>query len=76
MIQFREKALPLPEDAAPGTLADVVIKPYLMDLESTNKTWLNGKAIEPSRYIEMLEKDVLRFGESTREYVLLSEEAV
>lgn len=42
-----------------------------MDLESTNKTILNGKEIEPARYYELREEDVLRFGQSEREYVLM-----
>ncbi len=46
-------------------------RPYVLDLESTNGTFLNGKRIEPARYIELREKDVLRFGESSREYVLM-----
>lgn len=47
------------------------VKPYIMDLESTNKTFLNGNVIEGSRYIELKEKDVLRFGESPKEFVFL-----
>ncbi len=42
-----------------------------MDLESTNKTFLNGDAIEPARYYELREKDILKFGESLREYVIM-----
>jgi smad nuclear-interacting protein 1 len=42
-----------------------------MDLESTNKTFLNGEPIEPARYYELREKDVLKFGESQREYVVM-----
>jgi smad nuclear-interacting protein 1 len=42
-----------------------------MDLESTNKTLLNGDPIEPARYHELREKDILKFGESAREYVLM-----
>ena len=42
-----------------------------MDLESTNKTYLNGDAIEPARYYELREKDVIKFGESLREYVIM-----
>lgn len=48
-----------------------IVKPYLMDLESTNKTFLNGQAVEPSRYIELRAKDILKFGESSKEYVLV-----
>ncbi|CEG43793.1 Transcriptional regulator SNIP1, contains FHA domain [Plasmopara halstedii] len=47
------------------------VRPYIMDLNSTNSTFLNGVQIESSRYIELKEKDVLKFGESTREYVLI-----
>eukprot|EP01041_Mallomonas_annulata_P006622 gene6622-13412_t len=49
--------------------------PYIMDLESTNKTFLNGKAIEDSRYVELREKDCLKFGHSSREYVLLHDKS-
>jgi len=47
------------------------VKPYIMDLESTNGTFLNGKRLEPARYYEMMERDVLKFGMSSREFVLL-----
>jgi hypothetical protein len=30
-----------------------------------------GKQIEPQRYVELFEKDVLKFGFSSREYVLM-----
>jgi smad nuclear-interacting protein 1 len=45
-----------------------------MDLQSTNGTILNGQKLDDSRYYELKEKDVLKFGFSTREYVLLREE--
>jgi smad nuclear-interacting protein 1 len=48
------------------------VKPYIIDLESTNGTFLNGKQIESSRYYELRTGDLLKFGSSTREYVLLS----
>ncbi|CDW85578.1 smad nuclear-interacting protein 1 [Stylonychia lemnae] len=54
-----------------GIIQEMVIVPYLMDLESTNKTMLNGDAIEPARYYELREKDVITFGESKREYVIM-----
>lgn len=47
------------------------MKPYTLDLESTNKTFLNGDELEGARYYELREKDVLRFGESARDYVLM-----
>jgi len=48
-------------------------KPYIMDLESTNGTYLNGTRVDPMRYIELLERDVIKFGNSSREFVLLHE---
>lgn len=47
------------------------VQPYIMDLESVNGTFLNGKRIESARYYEMKERDVLKFGMSSREFVLL-----
>jgi pSer/pThr/pTyr-binding forkhead associated (FHA) protein len=52
-------------------LDDHEIRPYVMDLNSTNGTFLNGKRIESARYIELRLRDMLKFGESTREYVLM-----
>eukprot|EP00812_Abedinium_dasypus_P011335 NODE_4898_length_630_cov_257.206957.p2 GENE.NODE_4898_length_630_cov_257.206957~~NODE_4898_length_630_cov_257.206957.p2 ORF type:complete len:165 (-),score=72.54 NODE_4898_length_630_cov_257.206957:118-612(-) len=45
--------------------------PYLMDLESTNGTFINGERLDPSRYYELKERDVMKFGMSSREFVLL-----
>ncbi|XP_037941717.1 smad nuclear-interacting protein 1-like [Teleopsis dalmanni] len=49
------------------------VRPYLIDLESANGTFLNNKKIESRKYYELMEKDVIKFGFSTREYVLLHE---
>lgn len=49
------------------------VRPYLMDLGSTNGTFLNGDKLEPERYYELLDKDVFKFGHSTRDFVLLQE---
>lgn len=47
--------------------------PYIIDLESANKTRLNDDIIEPRRYYQLFEKDVIKFGFSTREYVMMHE---
>mmetsp|Transcript_115401 Transcript_115401/g.320863 ORF Transcript_115401/g.320863 Transcript_115401/m.320863 type:complete len:185 (+) Transcript_115401:477-1031(+) len=47
------------------------VKPYIMDLESVNGTFLNGERIQAARYTELREGDVLKFGMSSREFVLL-----
>ena len=52
-----------------------LVRPYVMDLGSTNGTYVNGERLEPQRYIELLEKDVLRFGYSSREFVLLHDQS-
>lgn len=47
------------------------VKPYLIDLDSTKGTTLNGKKLEGSRYMELLDQDVVTFGGSEREYVMM-----
>lgn len=47
------------------------VKPYLIDLESANGTKLNGEAIETSRYLELVDGDVVSFGHSEKEYVMM-----
>ena len=42
---------------------------------SSNGTYLNNKIIEAKRYVELREKDVLKFGYSSREYVLLHDQS-
>jgi smad nuclear-interacting protein 1 len=51
------------------------VRPYVIDLESSNVTYVNNVKIEPRTYVELLEKDVLKFGYSSREYVLLHEQS-
>lgn len=50
---------------------DARVRPYLIDLESSNGTILNGDRIEPARYVEFMDKDVMKIGHSEREYVLM-----
>lgn len=67
-IQFRAVKITKPSGR------DVItVRPYIIDLESSNGTFLNNTKLEPKRYYEMREKDVVKFGFSTREYVLLHE---
>ena len=47
------------------------VKPYVIDLDSANGTKVNGEKVEGRRYVELRTGDVIRFGESSREYVLL-----
>ncbi|KAM5182491.1 smad nuclear-interacting protein 1 [Mantella aurantiaca] len=56
-------------DGTPGRR----VRPYIIDLGSGNGTYLNNQRIEAQRYYELKEKDVLKFGFSSREYVVLHE---
>ena len=53
-----------------------IVRPYIIDLKSTNGTHLNGTRIDDSRYFELKHKDVLKFGFSSREFVFMDESAV
>lgn len=68
VIQYRM----IPVEKDDGTVVRKV-KPYIIDLNSGNGTLVNKKRIEPQRFVELLEKDVIKFGFSTREYVMLHE---
>jgi len=50
------------------------VKPFVIDLESTNGTHVNDEVIPSARYYELKASDVIKFGQSTREYVLLHDE--
>lgn len=63
VIQYRNTA-----DKLSGFVS---VKPYLMDLGSLHKTFLNGTVLDDARYYELREKDCINFGGSSREYVLL-----
>ncbi|KAJ5103671.1 SMAD/FHA domain-containing protein [Penicillium argentinense] len=47
------------------------IKPYIIDLESANGTSVNGESVPAGRYMEVMDKDVIKFGLSSREYVIM-----
>ena len=52
------------------------VRPYLLDLGSANGTYVNGQRIDAQKYVELLEKDLIKFGFSSREYVLLRDDSV
>jgi smad nuclear-interacting protein 1 len=47
------------------------VRPYLIDLDSANGSLLNKEEVPPTRYLELRDKDMVQFGHSTREYVLM-----
>jgi smad nuclear-interacting protein 1 len=74
VIQFRLMTEQMPVNALNNTPPKQVVKPFIIDLESTNGTFVNDERIPASRYYELRSRDTIRFGCSTREYVLLCEE--
>jgi len=52
------------------------VRPYIIDLDSTNGTELNGEKIESRRYFEIRTEDMVKFGESTREYIFIKDPSV
>lgn len=44
------------------------VYPYLIDLGSSSGTYLNRRRIDPDRYYKLEENDVIRFGESSKEF--------
>ena len=47
------------------------ILPYLIDLNSTNGTYLNGDKIDNKKYYELRDKDELNFGDKKLDFVLM-----
>ncbi|SBT47565.1 fork head domain protein, putative [Plasmodium ovale wallikeri] len=50
------------------------IVPFLIDLNSTNGSYLNHEKIDPNKFYELRECDLLKFGKSGQEFVLIHEE--
>ncbi|KAL8585464.1 hypothetical protein ACOMHN_059433 [Nucella lapillus] len=70
MLQYR-----LSEYGRPDGSVGRRVRPYIIDLASANGTFINNQPIDGQRYVELFECDVIKFGFSTREYVLLPENA-
>ena len=51
------------------------VTPYVIDLNSANGTFVNNQKIEGQKYVQLMEKDVLKFGFSSREYVMLHDQS-
>ena len=47
--------------------------PYLLDLRSTNGTTVNGELLNGGTMVELRDRDVIRFGLSKRDWVLMRE---
>eukprot|EP00943_MAST-04B_sp_MAST-4B-sp1_P002262 g2262.t1 len=70
LVQVRKKAVDGVLDIKHG-MEKYTVRPYLMDLQSTNGTYVNGNRIQHSRYYELMDSDVITFGVSDKEYVIM-----
>ncbi|GJN14136.1 hypothetical protein PR202_gb00920 [Eleusine coracana subsp. coracana] len=66
---FHAFAFRLVEKEQPDGMMSKKVRPYLMDLDSTNGTYINENRIEPRRYYELFEKDTIKFGNSRYDHV-------
>jgi FOG: FHA domain len=71
VLQYR--ALPDKSSGRDQQRVALRCRPYLMDLGSTNGTFINGVRLDEARYYELKKGDVITLGSSSREYVLLTE---
>ncbi|CAF1000741.1 unnamed protein product [Rotaria sordida] len=51
------------------------IYPYLIDLGSSHGTYLNRRRIDSNRYYKLEENDVVQFGESSKEFILMDSDS-
>ena len=72
VIQYRR--IKAESDTLDGNNVSIV-KPYIMDLKSRHGTFLMGDKIDSHRYYELLPKDVIKFGASSREYIVLADDS-
>jgi smad nuclear-interacting protein 1 len=56
----------------PGDHASPKVLPYLVDLDTVNGTYLNQRLIPTRRYIQLQSHDLIKFGRSPLEYIVLS----
>jgi len=50
------------------------VTPYVIDLNSANGTYVNNQKIESQKYIHLKKNDVIKFGLSSRKYVLFHDQ--
>jgi smad nuclear-interacting protein 1 len=67
VIQFRE----IQEQDPESSRIVKHVKPYIIDLESSNGTFINDEEIPTSRFLELRREDIIKFGESDTDYVLM-----
>ncbi|KAI6183004.1 3-methylcrotonyl-CoA carboxylase 2 [Aphelenchoides bicaudatus] len=66
---FQYRSMPFERNGAQGRRTLL----YIIDLGSANGTYLNGDRIDPQRYYQLKEQDIVKFGYSQREYAVLHE---
>lgn len=66
-IQFRNVKKKTKNEFGDVVVKDMV-RPYIIDLESTHGTSLNGKELQKARYVEIRNNDMVKIAGSDREY--------
>jgi FHA domain len=72
VLVFRE--IVTETDEITGVAAATEVRPFLIDLETDAGTLVDGKRIKPARYVELLSKDKIQFGDCQWTFILLSAE--
>lgn len=52
----------------------ILVKPFIIDLNSTFGTYINGERIQPCRFYEILDQDILQFGTDQKCYWVFLEQ--
>jgi len=71
VLQYRRRS----KTTATGQRYDV-IDPYLIDLETTHGTKINGEKMKTKKYYQLLSEDVIKFGLSSRDYIFLPQDVI
>lgn len=70
VIQFKKKIINSSENTTNNKVESIIV-PYIIDLESTNGTYLNNEKIESAKYYELKHEDVLNFGDNALDFVVI-----
>jgi smad nuclear-interacting protein 1 len=66
-IQFRNVKKKAKDELGSLVMKEVV-RPYIIDLESTHGTFLNGEELDKAQFVEIRNNDIMTIASSDREY--------
>ncbi len=53
-----------------------IVRLYLLDLNSSGGSFIGRQPIETAKFVQLLDKDIISFGECEREFVVMNEQNV